>query len=836
MDKTVPEPSASKPPAAAVHPNSSNSGPSVTASGKGKRPFLGLLSKRSSRVEPQRCSESEDEQQTFDSGSSFSLVGNHHTAPATQPNALRKATTANNSSSSSNNNNNHNNRNNSSSNSNGGTVTATTTSTSSASQRQDSSNPSDTNSYQLLSTSSTTTTTTTTSSTGPEGSAVTKIPTAVRKRDASSTRLSLGNRLSNYVAGANNTSASTGGGAGGQFNLCCSIDEAIVKSPPRNRYSHPATGSSSAGSDSYDLEMQQRRQQLKLELTAKTCTSYPIEKTSPLRHRRPLEVGPRVETPQEEEDVSGRSPKANVSLVNNRVVTKPIVFREYQNHTQRAIMSSKSRFKERFLPPLHRCNMDGYEKMEQHYSSPNIAEKEDDLLLPGGCDSLDQHESRKSMSFDMVPTGAVGDGGTDESDTGVKGPPGSADSLARQALMAAHVLNLIPAEKARQRNFLHGRLGSTSLLGATELDKILPTREVTIFIGTWNMNGQSPPRQMNDFVLPTALEHVPDIIVFGTQESCSERFEWEVTLQETLGPSHILLHSTSLGTLHLAAFIRRDLIWFCSEPEDACLSVRPGTAFRTKGAVAISFCLFGTSFLFVTSHLTAHQQKVKERVSDVKKIIHALDLPRNLTVKHRNKDVTQNFDSVYWCGDLNFRLSEPRDKLMQWIETTQFPLPAHLPHGFMHTDQLTSVLSDGAAFRGFREAKITFPPTYKYDPGTQRFDSSSKQRAPAYTDRILYKFKPLPVTTVHRRGSNLPTGGKISHPPSPVKCIAYDSVQSITSSDHKPVWALFRNIIRPGIDTVPLAAGLFNREVYLEGMKRRLDNSGAGSSAVCNIQ
>uniref|UniRef100_A0A182N7Z0 phosphoinositide 5-phosphatase n=1 Tax=Anopheles dirus TaxID=7168 RepID=A0A182N7Z0_9DIPT len=805
---------AAKPPASASVINATPT-TNTSASGKGKRPFLGLLSKRSSRVEPQRCSESEDEQQTVDGGgggSCFSLLGNH-SAPGPKVSG-----------------------------SNGGTMTATTTSTSSTSQRQDSSNPSETNSYQLLSTSSTTTTATTntssSSSTGPEGSSTaTKIPAAIRKRDNSSTRSKLGNRLSSYVGGS--STASTGGGGGGQFNLCCSIDEAIVKSPPRNRYSHPATGSSSAGSDSYDLEMQQRRQQLKLELSAKSSTSYPIEKTSPMHHRRPLEVAPRAETPQEDEDVSGRSPKATVSLVNNRVVTKPIVFREYQNHTQRAIMSSKSRFKERFLPPLHRCNMDGYEKMEQHYSSPNIAEKEDDLLLPGGCDPLDQHESRKSMSFDMVTTtepGVVGP--LDDSVTGgVKPvPPGSADSLARQALMAAHVLNLIPAEKARQRNFLHGRLGSTSLLGAAELEKVLPTREVTIFVGTWNMNGQSPPRQMNDFVLPTALEHVPDIIVFGTQESCSERFEWEVTLQETLGPSHILLHSTSLGTLHLAAFIRRDLIWFCSEPEDACLSVRPGTAFRTKGAVAISFCLFGTSFLFVTSHLTAHQQKVKERVSDVKKIIHALDLPRNLTVKHRNKDVTQNFDSVYWCGDLNFRLSEPRDKLMQWIETTQFPLPAHLPHGFMHTDQLSSVLADGAAFRGFREAKITFPPTYKYDPGTQRFDSSSKQRAPAYTDRILYKFKPLPVTTVHRRGSNLPTGGKISHPPSPVKCLAYDSVQSITSSDHKPVWALFRNIIRPGIDTIPLAAGLFNREVYLEGMKRRLDNSGAGSSAVCNIQ
>lgn len=88
---------------------------------------------------------------------------------------------------------------------------------------------------------------------------------------------------------------------------------------------------------------------------------------------------------------------------------------------------------------------------------------------------------------------------------------------------------------------------------------------------------------MNDFVLPSGIEHVPDLVVIGTQESCPERFEWEVILQETLGPSHVLFHSTALGTLHLCAFIRRDLIWFCSVPEDACFSVRAATAFRTKG-------------------------------------------------------------------------------------------------------------------------------------------------------------------------------------------------------------------------------------------------------------
>ena len=35
-------------------------------------------------------------------------------------------------------------------------------------------------------------------------------------------------------------------------------------------------------------------------------------------------------------------------------------------------------------------------------------------------------------------------------------------------------------------------------------------------------------------------------------------------MQETLGMNHVLVHSASHGVLHLAVFVRRDLLWFCS--------------------------------------------------------------------------------------------------------------------------------------------------------------------------------------------------------------------------------------------------------------------------------
>lgn len=54
-------------------------------------------------------------------------------------------------------------------------------------------------------------------------------------------------------------------------------------------------------------------------------------------------------------------------------------------------------------------------------------------------------------------------------------------------------------------------------------------------------------RELADFIFPSQVKHVPDIFAIGTQESYSERTEWEITIQEVLGPSHLLLHSYYLG-------------------------------------------------------------------------------------------------------------------------------------------------------------------------------------------------------------------------------------------------------------------------------------------------
>ncbi|KAI5287189.1 hypothetical protein KEM54_006180 [Ascosphaera aggregata] len=69
------------------------------------------------------------------------------------------------------------------------------------------------------------------------------------------------------------------------------------------------------------------------------------------------------------------------------------------------------------------------------------------------------------------------------------------------------------------------------------------------------------------------------------------------------------------------------------------------------------------------------------------------------------------------------------------LETT---LASLLPHDQLHRQQM----KEQAFQQGWREGRISFLPTYKYDIGEAGvFDTSKKQRAPSWCDRILYRTK-----------------------------------------------------------------------------------------------
>lgn len=198
--------------------------------------------------------------------------------------------------------------------------------------------------------------------------------------------------------------------------------------------------------------------------------------------------------------------------------------------------------------------------------------------------------------------------------------------------------------------------------------------------------------------------------------------------------------------------------------------------------------------LFINSHLTAHEEKQALRIQNFRSISRSLDIPRLLPTKIKHKDVTHRYDCVFWLGDLNFRLAVNRDHVFERLKADTPDTYQHL----LQWDQLSQARKKGEAFAEFEEGTINFPPTFKYDPGTDHYDTSSKQRVPSYTDRILFKSK---------RGD--------------ISCISYASCPLFRTSDHKPVLGHFTCKIRPGRDDIPLAAGVFNRGVYLEALRRR---------------
>ena len=336
------------------------------------------------------------------------------------------------------------------------------------------------------------------------------------------------------------------------------------------------------------------------------------------------------------------------------------------------------------------------------------------------------------------------------------------------------------------------------------------------------MSSRASADDLNDLLLPESVSFVPDLYAIGIQEApSSDMSVMLVQMQATIGVSHVLLHSCTLGVLQLSLFLRRDLIWFCTTPEEAVFNSRPTATnlVKTKGALAISFAFFGTSFLFINSHLTAHQNKSKDRIEEYQRICNSLNLPKNLlplNPKYESKDVTERFDCVFWFGDLNFRLDIDGQQVKSIINRPTNVAKVSL-NKLKACDQLTNIMDKGLAFKGFQEPKSArFPPTYKFKYGTDDYDLVS-QRVPSFTDRILYRSKRESQTSA----------------------LLYDWVPQMDSSDHKPVLALFEVELKPGRDFVTrLNAGAFNRTVYIEAMKKRVNHINGiqkNGSLVCSL-
>ncbi|KAG0646608.1 putative inositol polyphosphate 5-phosphatase [Hyphodiscus hymeniophilus] len=240
-----------------------------------------------------------------------------------------------------------------------------------------------------------------------------------------------------------------------------------------------------------------------------------------------------------------------------------------------------------------------------------------------------------------------------------------------------------------------------------------------------------------------------------------------------------LLYTSSLVGLFTCIFVKASLRErirnLCGAEVKRGLGGLHGNKASKRGALIVRFVLDDTSLCFVNCHLAAGQSQTKDRNADITMILEGQVLPAEHDVSVRQDSYVGGGDGTMIMdheicvlnGDLNYRIDTMgRDTVVNAIKTNNLAK-------LLERDQLLASKRKNPWFRlrAFQELPLTFAPTYKYDVGTDNYDTSEKKRAPAWCDRLLY------------RGRDR------------VKQLNYQR-HEVRVSDHRPVTGLFEMIIK----------------------------------------
>ncbi|KAI9474803.1 SacI homology domain-containing protein [Zychaea mexicana] len=312
---------------------------------------------------------------------------------------------------------------------------------------------------------------------------------------------------------------------------------------------------------------------------------------------------------------------------------------------------------------------------------------------------------------------------------------------------------------------------SVSKLMVKRLKEYSTSHQVTIFCGTYNLNGKSFKGESLD---PWLLQHSqwgddePDIYAVGFQEivelspqqvmttDAEKRKIWEEQIERTLNSNprgksrYVMLRSNQLVGAALVIFVKANIVENIRNVETSIKKTGIMGIAGNKGAVAIRMDYGDTSICFLAAHFASGHSNYEDRNADFHTINTGLRFLRGRTI--------DSHDNIFWLSDLNYRVSLSNEEARGYAAQGNID-------ALLQADQLQKQMQQGLVFPGYQEGPITFLPTYKYDNGKDVYDTSEKQRVPGWTDRILYKGKHLELVQYARA--------------------------ELYTSDHRPVFALF---------------------------------------------
>lgn len=299
-------------------------------------------------------------------------------------------------------------------------------------------------------------------------------------------------------------------------------------------------------------------------------------------------------------------------------------------------------------------------------------------------------------------------------------------------------------------------------------------------IMTWNAGASTPNSlrysEADSVFIQNLLQssNSPDILIFGFQElvdledktATAKRFfkskkkesdqermshqyrDWRDFLIRSLddympGQLYHLLQTIHMVGLFTCIFVKADVRARITQLNTAEVKRGMGGLHGNKGAIVVRFLIDDTSLCFFNCHLAAGQTQAQSRNNDITAILEANLMPPerdpNLCIDNftggGDGSMILDHELVILNGDLNYRIDTmSRDTVVMAVKQ------GHLAK-LLDRDQLLVARRRKPDFklRIFEEMPITFAPTYKYDVGTDNYDTSEKKRSPAWCDRLLFR-------------------------------------------------------------------------------------------------
>ncbi|KAI0433324.1 Endonuclease/exonuclease/phosphatase [Xylaria sp. FL1042] len=217
------------------------------------------------------------------------------------------------------------------------------------------------------------------------------------------------------------------------------------------------------------------------------------------------------------------------------------------------------------------------------------------------------------------------------------------------------------------------------------------------------------------------------------------------SLDDFMPADHLyhLLHTATLVGLFTCIFVKSTLRDRIRNLSSADVKRGMGGLHGNKGAIIVRFMVDDTSLCFINCHLAAGQSHANSRHNDIAAILDSSILPVESNPSVRidsyigggDGSMVLDHELCLLNGDLNYRI----DTMSR--DTVVYAVKANNLAKLLERDQLLVARRRNPTFklRAFDEMPIQFAPTYKYDVGTDNYDTSEKKRSPAWCDRLLHR-------------------------------------------------------------------------------------------------